>query len=215
MLIVAGARLTVIFPTVLLGVTLFGAAVMTNEIRRERVLSFFYPEKFPELRHKMDQQREATIAMGSGGLFGVGLGDGRQKHGYVPANHTDFILSIIGEELGLVATLGVVAAFVAIGGCGVFIAARASDRFGMLLACGITFLITLQAFINIGVVTSVLPNKGLALPFVSYGGSSIVAMLACVGVLFSIARYAREPEPKPVAGFNPFNRGEIPSTQLS
>jgi cell division protein FtsW len=215
MLIVAGARLTVIFPTVLLGVTLFGAAVMTNEIRRERVLSFFYPEKFPELRHKMDQQREATIAMGSGGLFGVGLGDGRQKHGYVPANHTDFILSIIGEELGLVATLGVVAAFVAIGGCGVFIATRASDRFGMLLACGITFLITLQAFINIGVVTSVLPNKGLALPFVSYGGSSIVAMLACVGVLFSIARYAREPEPKPVAGFNPFNRGEIPSTQLS
>jgi cell division protein FtsW len=215
MLIVAGARLTVIFPTVALGVLLFGAAVMTNEVRRERVLAFFYPERYPELRWKMDQQREATVALGSGGLFGVGLGDGRQKHGYVPANHTDFILSIVGEELGLVATLGVVVAFVAIGACGVIIASRACDRFGMLLACGITFLLTLQAFINIGVVTSVLPNKGLALPFVSYGGSSVVAMLACVGVLFSVARYAREPEPKRAVGFNPFNREEIPSTQLS
>ncbi|HMJ89434.1 MAG TPA: putative lipid II flippase FtsW [Candidatus Acidoferrum sp.] len=214
MLVVGGVRMTVIGPTVLVGIVALSAAVMTNDIRRARVMAFIYPEQHQQT--KGFQQYQATIALGSGGLTGVGLGDGRQKHGYVPANHTDFILSIVGEELGLVATMGVVIAFMAIAICGVFIASRAPDRFGMLLACGITFLIALQAFINIGVVTSALPNKGLALPFVSYGGSSIVAMLACVGVLFSVARRAKEPERARVRGRkgNPFNPGEIPSTQL-
>jgi cell division protein FtsW len=212
MLIVAGVRLTVIAPTVLVGVVALSAAIMTNDLRRGRVMAFIHPEQHQKT--KGFQQYQATIALGSGGLTGVGLGDGRQKHGYVPANHTDFILSIVGEELGLVATMGVVVAFIAIALCGVFISARAPDRFGMFLGCGITFLIALQAFINVGVVTSALPNKGLALPFVSYGGSSIIAMLTCVGVLFSIARRAREPERARGRKANPFNPENIPSTQL-
>jgi cell division protein FtsW len=128
------------------------------------------------------------LALGSGGWTGLGLGNGLQKLGFVPENHTDFILSIIGEELGLVATLLVVLGFVVIMICGLFIACKARDTFGFLLGSGISFLIGLQAFINIGVATSALPNKGLPLPFVSYGGSNLVMMLASVGLLLSIAR---------------------------
>jgi cell division protein FtsW len=211
MLLVGGVRLSVIVPVIVLGIGLFGAAVMTNEVRRARVMAFLHPEQHQQT--KGFQQYHATIALGAGGLTGVGLGDGRQKHGYVAYNHTDFILSIVGEELGLIATLSVVVAFMAIALCGAFIGFRARDRFGMLLACGITFLISMQAFINIGVVTSTLPNKGLPLPFVSYGGSSVVAMLACVGILFSIARQGREAAE--ARSGNPFAREEIPSTQLS
>jgi cell division protein FtsW len=144
-------------------------------------------------QHKEDtgyQAWQAMIALGSGGWTGLGLGNGRQKLGWVPEHHTDFIFSIIGEELGLVATLLVVAAFLVIAICGFYIALHARDRFGTLLATGITLLISLQAAINIGVVTSALPNKGLALPFISYGGSSMVVMLVCVGILLSIARQA-------------------------
>ena len=106
----------------------------------------------------------------------------------MPEKHTDFILSIIGEELGLVATLAVLAAFVVLMLCGVYISRRSRDTFGMLLGAGLTFLIGLQAAINIGVVTSVLPNKGLPLPFISYGGSNLFMMLASVGILISVAR---------------------------
>ena len=131
-----------------------------------------------------------------------------RKFGYLPEIHTDFIFANIGEELGLIATLLVVLAFVIIAICGIYIALRARDTFGCLLASGITFLISLQAAINIGVVTSALPNKGLPLPFISYGGSNLLAMLACVGILFSIARRApaREKISKPEieAGDNPF-----------
>jgi cell division protein FtsW len=112
--------------------------------------------------------------------------------GFVPEHHTDFNLSIIGEELGLVATLGVIVGFVLIVVCGIYIATHARDGFGTLLAVGVTFLIGLQAFINIGVVTSALPNKGLALPFISYGGSNLLAMLGCIGLLFSVARRGRD-----------------------
>jgi cell division protein FtsW len=132
------------------------------------------------------------VALGSGGVTGVGLGDGRQKLGFVPFHHTDFIFSVIGEELGLIATLLVLVAFMAITICGVYIAWNSRDTFGMLLASGITFLIGFQAVINIGVVTSALPNKGLALPFISYGGSNLVVMLACVGILLNIGRIAGE-----------------------
>jgi cell division protein FtsW len=118
--------------------------------------------------------------------------------GFVPEHHTDFILSIIGEELGLVATLLVVVGFIAIVVCGIYIALNSRDTFGLLLGSGITFLIGLQAFINIGVVTSALPNKGLPLPFISYGGSNLMVMLTSVGVLLSIARRARFAEPMPV-----------------
>ena len=212
MLVIAGARLTIIAPAVLIGLLAVGVSVAHNQNRLERVMAFLHPEEHRD--GKGFQQYQATIALGSGGVTGVGLGDGRQKFGYVPENHTDFILSIVGEELGLVATLGVVLAFLGIALCGVWIASLARDRFGMMLACGITFLISLQAFINIGVVTTVLPNKGLPLPFVSYGGSSLLIMLTSLGVLLNVARHAHEPARRGRT-FNPFNPQEIPSTQLS
>jgi cell division protein FtsW len=130
------------------------------------------------------------IAIGSGGVTGQGLGNGVQKLGYVPEIPSDFIFANIGEELGLIGTLFVVVAFLLIAICGIYIALNSRDQFGCLLATGITFLISLQAVINIGVVTSVLPNKGLALPFISSGGSNLLAMLGCIGILFSIARHA-------------------------
>jgi cell division protein FtsW len=142
------------------------------------------------------------IALGSGGWFGLGLGNGRQKLGFVPEDHTDFIFSIIGEELGLMATMAVVLLFVVLVICGVVIARRSRDSFGLLLGTGLTFMIGLQAFINIGVVTSVLPNKGMPLPFISYGGSNLVLMLVSVGLLVSISRYATEA--KPQKSTNPF-----------
>ena len=150
------------------------------------------------------------VAIGSGGLTGLGLGDGRQKLGVIPEHHTDFIFSIIGEELGLIATLMVIAAFAAILICGIYIACRASDPFGMLLSAGITFLMGFQAAINIGVVTGSLPNKGLSLPFISYGGSNLVVMLACVGMLINVARHASEGERLPAAAFDP---GLVPQTR--
>ena len=136
------------------------------------------------------QAEQAKIAIGSGGLTGLGLGDGRQKLGFLPEVQSDFIFANIGEELGLVATLLVVLAFFLIAVCGLFIAWRSRDLFGCLLAVGVTSLISYQAIINIGVVTSLMPNKGLALPFISAGGSSLVVMLTCVGILLSIARRA-------------------------
>jgi cell division protein FtsW len=132
----------------------------------------------------------------------LGLGNGRQKLGFVPEDHTDFIFSIIGEELGLVATMAVVLLFILLVICGVVIARRSCDAFGLLLGTGLTFMIGLQAFINIGVVTSVLPNKGMPLPFISYGGSNLVLMLVSVGLLVSISRYATEA--KPQKSSNPF-----------
>jgi cell division protein FtsW len=162
MLLIAGVRLTIIGPAVIIGLIAVSVSVMHNPNRMQRVMAFLHPEEHRE--GKGFQQYQAMLALGSGGMTGVGLGDGRQKYYYVPENHTDFILSIIGEELGLVATLGVVLAFLGIALSGVYIASHACDRFGMMLGCGITFLISLQAFINIGVVTTVLPNKGLPLP---------------------------------------------------
>jgi cell division protein FtsW len=140
------------------------------------------------------QAYQSMIALGAGGWTGLGLGNSRQKLGWIPMQPTDFILPIIGEELGLVATLLVLAAFVAILVCGIYISAHAADIFGFLLGSGITFLIGFQALVNIGVVTGALPNKGLPLPFISYGGSNLLVMLSSVGLLLSIARHARVEE---------------------
>jgi cell division protein FtsW len=212
MLFIAGTRMRLILPVCVAVLVAVGFSVANNKVRMDRMKAFFHPEQ--HLDGKGFQQHQAKIALGSGGLTGVGLGDGRQKYGYVPENHTDFILSIVGEELGLIATLGVVLAFLGIAVSGIYIAAHACDRFGMMLAAGLTVLVALQAFINIGVVTEVLPNKGLALPFVSYGGSSLLMMLVSVGLLLSVARLAHEPAPR-VRGVNPFSPGSIPSTNVS
>jgi cell division protein FtsW len=157
-------------------------------MRSERIYSWLHLEETK--RDKGLQTYQSIIALGHGGITGVGLGDGRQKLGFVPEHHTDFIFSVIGEELGLVATLGVALGFLAIVMGGVYIAWNARDTFGMLMAAGLTFLIGCQAVVNIGVVTGSLPNKGLPLPFISRGGSNMVVMLACVGLLINIARQA-------------------------
>jgi cell division protein FtsW len=128
------------------------------------------------------------IAFGSGGVEGLGLGQGRQKMSYLPFAHTDFIFPVIGEELGLIATLGVVFCFLVITLAGTTISLQARDRFGMLLGFGITVMLAMQAAVNIGVTTSLLPNKGLPLPFISYGGSNLAFCLLCVGILINIFR---------------------------
>lgn len=190
MLLIAGVRwkhlLTLATPVV----AAIGFLIWRDPVRMGRVFSWLDVEG--SKTGVGYQAYQAMLALGSGGWLGLGLGNGRQKLGWVPEHHTDFIFSIIGEELGLIATLLVVAAFVIIVICGIYISIRAADTFGFLLGCGLTFLIGLQAFINIGVVTSALPNKGLSLPFISYGGSNLLAMLVCVGLIFSIARRARE-----------------------
>jgi len=156
--------------------------------RMGRLAAFVDPQRF-----KQDaglQQMQALIAWGSGGMEGLGLGNGRQKMLYLPYAHTDFIFPMIGEELGLRISLLVVFLFVVIIVCGIMIALHAKDRFGLLAGCGIVALLGLQAAVNIGVTTSLLPNKGLPLPFISYGGSNLVACLFGVGVLLNIYRQA-------------------------
>jgi len=208
MLLLAGVKWRFLIPPLVAGIIGFAVMLVLDPMRWRRICSWL------DLEETKDgvgyQAYQAMLALGSGGWFGLGLGNGRQKLGFVPERHTDFILSIIGEELGLIGTLGVVVGFVLIVICGVYIATRARDTFGTMLAAGITFLIGLQAFINIGVVTSALPNKGLALPFISYGGSNLLAMLACVGLLFSVARQARASELKPV---NPFAADDFSTVQ--
>jgi cell division protein FtsW len=167
-----------------LGAILLLATQMSE--RMGRLAAFLDPQRF-----KQDaglQQMQALIAWGSGGMEGLGLGNGRQKMLYLPYAHTDFIFPIIGEELGLRVSLLVVFLFVVIIVCGMMIALHAKDRFGLLLGCGIVSLLTLQAAVNIGVTTSLLPNKGLPLPFISYGGSNLVACLFGVGLLLNIYR---------------------------
>jgi cell division protein FtsW len=189
-LLVSGIRLRYFLPPVLVAAIGVGVFIHYNPMRSDRIYSWLHLE---ETRRKTGLQAyEAMVALGSGGLAGKGLGDGRQKLGFLPKHHTDFIFSVIGEELGLIATLLVTFAFVAILFCGLYIAMNSIDTFGLLLGTGIAFLIGLQAFINIGVVTSALPNKGLPLPFISYGGSNLLIMLTCVGLLLSIARQSRE-----------------------
>jgi cell division protein FtsW len=210
LLVVAGVRWKYIIPPVLAGLVGLGIFLWYDPMRSKRIFGWLNLE---ENKSGVSYQAyQAMLALGAGGWTGLGLGNGRQKLGFVPEHHTDFIFSIIGEELGLIATLLVVAAFVVIVVCGIYIARRARDTFGLLLGSGITFLIGLQAFINIGVVTSALPNKGLPLPFISYGGSNLLIMLASVGILFSIARHAHAFEAVPEESVE---SNELPAAQLT
>ncbi len=191
MLVLAGVRLRFLVPPVLLMAGGLALSFMHDPMRLRRIMAWIHPEENKEGAGY--QAYQAMIALGSGGWTGLGLGNGRQKLGFVPEHHTDFIFSIIGEELGLIATMGVVVLFIALILCGVYISRRSSDTFGFLLGSAITLMIGLQAFINMGVVTSLLPNKGMPLPFISYGGSNLLLMLVAVGFLFSISRSAVEP----------------------
>ena len=134
---------------------------------------------------------QSMAALGSGGMLGVGIGESRLRWSYLPNAHTDFIFSIIGEELGFAGTMFIVMAFGALAALGVAVTMRAQDRFGAMVAAGITAWISLQAFVNIGGVTGLLPITGMTLPFVSYGGSSLLVVMGAVGVLLSIASKGR------------------------
>ena len=186
MLFVAGARMRHLTVTGL--ITLGGLAylIFGTAYRRARFLSFFDPWKDP-LRNGY-QLIQGLIALGSGGWFGVGLGASRQKWAYLPNAHTDFIFAVLGEELGLIGELVVLVAFGVMIYAGIRIAVRAPDTFGRLLAAGITSWIGLQAIVNLGAVTGLLPITGVPLPFVSFGGSALIVTLGAVGVLASIAR---------------------------
>jgi cell division protein FtsW len=164
------------------GAILFAA----THARMGRLIAFTDLERYKEDAGL--QQMQALIAWGSGGMEGLGLGNGRQKMLYLPYAHTDFIFPMIGEELGLRVSLLVIFLFVVIIVCGIMIALHAKDRFGLLTGCGIVSLLGLQAAVNIGVTTSLLPNKGLPLPFISYGGSNLIACLFGIGLLLNIYR---------------------------
>ena len=159
---------------------------VSAEYRWMRILSFLDPWGDP--RNSGFQLVQSLIAFGSGGFAGLGLGESRQKMFYLPAAHTDFIFSVIGEELGLLGAVAVLVLFAIIGWRGARVAWRHPDPFGRMLAAGLTTLLALQAGVNMAVVLGLLPTKGLPLPFVSYGGSAMVAALLAVGVLYGLSR---------------------------
>jgi len=185
MLYLGGTRPWMLGIIALLGVIGFGVAVINDPVRLGRVLAFIKPDLYPAVAYHLGQSKDAFSL---GGFAGRGLGESIQKHFYLPEAHTDFILAIIGEELGIIATVGVTLLFLALLFCGFQVANRTPDPFGRLLAMGITLIYVIQAGINIGVVTGVGPTKGIPLPFISYGGSSLIVALAGIGILVNIAR---------------------------
>ena len=188
LLLLGGSRFLHVFFIGSVGTMIFAFLIALSGNRTLRILAFLNPDE-----HKKDvayQLIQALYAFVLGGPTGVGIGQSIQKQSYLPEAHTDFIFAIIGEEWGLVATLSLVLAFVLFFILGMRISFRAPDQFGRLLAFGLTLMITLQAAFNIAVVTGCLPTKGLALPFISYGGSSILLTYVMVGVLINIGRQA-------------------------
>jgi cell division protein FtsW len=186
LLFVVGVRLRLLLTTAILSGALGFALIMGEGYRRARFLAFLHPWSDP--RNTGYQIVQSLIALGSGHVAGVGLGASRQKWRYVPNAHTDFIFSILGEELGLIGEIVILALFGALIYAGIRIALRAPDAFGRLLAGGITAWLGLQALVNLGAVTGLLPITGVPLPFVSFGGSSLIVSLGAVGVLLSIGR---------------------------
>jgi cell division protein FtsW len=179
----------------LLGILVLALAIPE---RRARILDFL--SRNEDRLGKGYQIDQALIALGSGGLHGLGLGNSRQKMYYLPESTTDFIFPIIGEELGLLASLGVVFAYFLLVLSAGWVSLHAPDRSGTLLGTGLTFLVGGQAVANLGVVTGLLPNKGLPLPFVSYGGSNLLLCMAAVGMLLNLQRQAKweaEEDPLP------------------
>ena len=162
--------------------------IMQSDYRRRRFLNFLDPWQDPT--NAGFQLTQSFVALGNGGLFGVGLGEGRQKLFFLPEVHSDFVLALVGEELGFLGTGVLLGLFAVLIVRGFHIAGRAPDAFGRHLASGVTLLLGVQVVINMGVVSGLLPTKGLTLPFVSYGGSSLIVSLGAIGMLLSVSRAA-------------------------
>lgn len=186
MLFLGGARLAHLFGLVPFVLPAVAVLIWKSPYRLQRLMTFLDPMRDPT--GAGFQVNQSFLAFGSGGLFGVGLGEGEQKLFFLPEAHTDFVLALAGEELGLVGTSAIMLCYAALVLKGFQIAARAREPFGRYLALGIALLIGLQALINAGVVTGLLPTKGLTLPLVSYGGSSLMVTLLSIGILLSISR---------------------------
>ena len=183
----AGARKRHLTLVLLIGFVLGSALIFTSPYRRERILSFVDP--FEDYHGGGYQVCQSLIALGSGGIFGVGVCESREKLFYLPAEHTDFILAVLGEEMGLIGTSSMVVLFLLFGARGFTVAYRTRQDFGRLLAGGISALICGQALLNMYVVTSSVPATGVPLPFISYGGSSLAMNLLCVGILLGVSKY--------------------------
>ena len=193
-LFLGGTRLAYLTVAAAIGAVGFVYMVMQNEVRMRRIVAFLDPEKYEQ--DAGFQLLQSKYALVTGGATGTGLGESLQKRYYLPEAHTDFIYAIIGEELGAVATLSVLALYLVIFACGLRIALKSPDPFSQRVAFGITLMLTFQALINIGVVTGSLPTKGLPLPFISFGGSSLLISFAMVGLLLNIARQSERDERK-------------------
>ena len=186
MLIIGGVKWWHILTPLPFGAAAFSLMLIRSPSRMQRIGAFFDPEKWTSSAGY--QANQSLIALGSGGLWGKGLGKGICKYGHLPEDTTDFIFAIIGEELGFVGNAAVILLFMMFVLLGILAVIRCRDRFGQLLAGGIVLAIAIQAALNIGVVTVVLPTKGIPLPFVSAGGTSMLLSAAAVGVLINIAR---------------------------
>jgi cell division protein FtsW len=186
LLFAAGARISWLVGSLLAAVPVAALTISRSPYRMKRILAFLDPWGH---RHDIGYQiAESLMSIGSGGFFGVGLGAGRQKLFFLPEAHTDFIFAIIGEELGLCGSLLVITLYAVVVWRGVRTALNAADAFGTYLALGMTCLIGFGACVNLGVAMGVLPTKGLTLPLVSYGGTSLVVSLFAAGVLLSISQ---------------------------
>ncbi|NLT96123.1 MAG: putative lipid II flippase FtsW [Clostridia bacterium] len=190
MFIAAGARIPHLTGLATMGITGVAALIIAEPYRLRRIIGFWKP--FETASNEGYQTVQSLYALGSGWLFGVGLGNSRQKFLWLPERHTDFIFAIIGEELGFIGVVLVILLFFLFIWRGFRIALCAPDRFGCLLAVGLTSIIAVQSVINMGVVTGSLPVTGITLPFVSYGGSSLLFSLIGVGILLNISKYAQK-----------------------
>jgi cell division protein FtsW len=197
MLFVGGARLDHILVVAIAAIPAAAMAVLRESYRSSRLLAFLDPWKDP--RGTGFHIIQSLLALGSGGLTGLGLGHSRQKFFYLPERHTDFIFAIIGEELGFVGAAAVVLLFVLLAVWGFRIASRMPDRYGALLVTGLTTMLVGQAALNIGVVSGAVPITGVPLPFVSFGGSSLVLSYVAIGILLNISQYAHREHRAPAA----------------
>lgn len=191
---VAGSNMFLLGGSILAGFGGLCAIVMTNANRMERILA--WKDLYAYRLGAGLQQFRAEMAMERGGVFGVGLGNSAEKHGTLPFAHTDFIYAPLGEEFGLIGSLGVLLCFSLFAFFGVSIAMQTKDYYGRLLAVGIVGIVFCPAILNIAVVTALLPNSGLPLPFISFGGTNLVFTLAAIGMLTSIQRHASAPPPQ-------------------